>query len=134
MYRNYEEYMRIVLGYKPMIQAPTGNPYINLYEDSKFNNMQFVDEQVRNQQSENNTVIEKKKVEEKTVNNDIKNDNATNERNCFENMLNYKNSNTRSSYQPLNRSSYQNLRQNQYQKQKEDKSKPAMSYKNFLKF
>lgn len=95
MYRNYEEYMRIVLGYKPMIQAPTGNPYINLYEDAKFNNMQFVDEQVRNQQSENNTVIEKKKVEG---------------------------------------SSYQNSRQNQYQKQKEDKSKPAMSYKNFLKF
>lgn len=135
MYRNYEEYMRVVLGYKPMIQAQTVNPYINLYEDAKFNNMHFADEQVRNKQNENNNIIEKKNMKEKTVNN-IRNNNDINDKNYFENISNYKSSNTGNSYQNLNRSAYQNSRKNQYQdqKQREDKSKQAMSYKNFLKF
>lgn len=121
MYRDYEEYMRVVWGYNPIMQEYNRSAYINPYTSQQFNNMQFENFQLGESGKE-----EKSEEVNRNLNNELESC-KTRPGNVNKQNMNIANNLNDIKKQP-GRSYYQN------QFQKGERSGPAMSYKNFLKF
>ena len=114
MYRNYEEYMRTVLGYNTGFTNQ--NPYINPYSGIAFNNIdkpKMIQENnfEKDEFEENNSIVQEKDI-------DSKNQYYRENRELNNNKM----------YNNINRNTEFNQKQNQKHMQN------ATSYKNFLRF
>lgn len=116
MYRDYEEYMRVVWGYNPIIQDYNRSAYINPYTSQQFNNVQFESFQLEECGKD-----ERCEVDNRISNNELNN--------CTSRVENVKKQNAN-----INSNLNEVKKQFGSQYKKGERSGPAMSYKNFLKF
>ena len=135
MYRDYEEYMRTVLGYNPIQEGMNRNTYINPFvSNTQFNNMNSINQQMNTPETKttnrsqpiaplNTTSVRQMADSDNKINTPTESQNNTQNRNAIEQTHTkpQNNSNNRISKE---RSNNRNI----------DKNTPATSYKNFLKF